>query len=54
LVTALINLKYPAHSNIITEGEKAYSYFIIIEGVVVVKKNEKELIKLTKNDSFGE
>ncbi len=46
--------KYDAGSTIIAEGEMDDSFYIIIEGNVVVKKQKKRMALLKRGDCFGE
>ena len=44
---------YPGEC-IISEGNMEHSFFIIVDGDVIVTKNEREISTLTKGDCFGE
>ena len=46
--------KYPLNQAIVKEGEVSHSFYILIDGEVVVTQSNVELSRLGKGDCFGE
>ncbi len=47
-------LEYEAGTTVITEGEIAHEFFVIIEGTATVTRKGRAVAKLGPGDSFGE
>ncbi len=47
-------VKFPANQEIVTEGEKDKTFYLLIKGVVDVFKDSKKIATLKQGDFFGE
>jgi CRP/FNR family transcriptional regulator, cyclic AMP receptor protein len=46
--------RFPRYSNIVRAGEQGDTFFVILDGTVLVKPPGKRAVRLAAGDSFGE